>query len=109
MDLSKEIGGQASIERAGKKIWAAPLASGEPRMCHSLANMEHHHFKHAEHRRAGDAHIHFFGADRFSFKDKITLKDGDVMVIAFAEMGRALRNPIRIARSKPELLKVQAL
>jgi hypothetical protein len=108
-DLSQEIRGHISIERDDKTIWAGPLASGEPWMCHSIANLEHHHFKHAEHRRGGDAHIHFFGADLFSFKDRLKLEDGDVMVISFIGFGRPLRNPIRIDRSKPKLVKVTLL
>jgi hypothetical protein len=108
-DLAQEIRGHASIERDGKTIWAGPLASGEPCMCHSLANLEHHHFKHAEHRRPGDAHIHFFGADLFSFKDRLKLEDGDVMVISLLGFGRPLRNPIRIDRTKAQLVKVKPL
>ncbi len=108
-DLSDEIRGHATIEREGKTIWAGPLASGETHMSHSLANLEHHHFKHDEHRRAGDAHVHFLGADRFSFKDKLKLEDGDVMVVAFIGFGRPLRNPIRIDRSEQELVRVKAL
>jgi len=108
-DLSEEIRGHASIERAGKTIWAGPLASGEPWMCHTVANLEHHHFKHAEHRRAGDAHVHFFGADLFSFKDRLRLEEGDVMVVAFQGFGRPLRNPVRIDRSTPKLITVRAL
>ena len=38
-----------------------------------------------------------------------TLDDGDVMVIAFQKFGRPLRNPIRIDRSKAELVKVKPL
>jgi hypothetical protein len=109
VDLKGEIRGHAMIERSAKTIWAAPLASGETHMCHSLANLEHHHFKHAEHRRPGDVHIHFFGADRFSFKEQLKLEDGDVMVVAYQNFGRPLRNPIRIDRSKPAPVKVAAL
>ncbi len=108
-DLSAEIRGQVSIERAGETIWSGELASGEPWMCHSLANLEHHHFKHDAHRRAGDAHIHFFGADLFSFKDRLRLEDGDMMVVSFDGFGRALRNPIRIDRSPPRLISVKPL
>jgi hypothetical protein len=78
-------------------------------MCHSLANLEHHHFKHAEHRRAGDAHVHFFGADMFSFKDRLRLEEGDIMVIAFTGMGRPLRNPLAVSQKKDELVTVKAL
>ena len=36
-------------------------------MCHSLANLEFHHFKYAAHRTPGDAHLHFFGTATLSF------------------------------------------
>jgi hypothetical protein len=108
-DLSEEIHGHATIERAGQTIWAGPQASGEPHMCHTLANLEHHHFKHEAHRHPGDVHLHFFGADLFSFKDHLKLEDGDVMVIAFIGFGRALRNPIRIDRSEQSAIKVKPL
>jgi hypothetical protein len=94
-----EVPGRTQIERSGKVIWEARQASGERWMCHSLANLEHHHFKHAEHCRPGDVHIHFLGADMFSFKDRLRLEDGDLMMISFEGFGRPLRNPIRIDRS----------
>jgi hypothetical protein len=78
-------------------------------MCHSLANLEHHHFKHDEHRRPGDLHIHFFGADMFSFKDRLRLEDRDVMSISFTGFGRALRNPVRIVRDEERLIAVKPL
>jgi hypothetical protein len=103
-DLSREIKGTASIERNGNTIWSARRRAASL-VCHTIANLEHHHFKHDEHRRAGDAHIHFFGADLFSFKDRLRLEDGDVMAISFEGFGRPLRNPIRIDRSTPTLVK----
>jgi hypothetical protein len=78
-------------------------------MSHTLANLEHHHFKHATHRRPGDAHVHFFGADHFSFRDRVRLEDGDVMAVAFAGFGRPLRNPVRIDRSRPVAVAVKVL
>jgi hypothetical protein len=104
-----DVPGIASIDRAGETLWTGPLASGEKWMCHSLANLEHHHFKHAEHRRPGDVHVHFFGADMFSFKDRLRLEDGDVMTVAFRGFGRALRNPIRIDRSEQRFIGVKGL
>jgi hypothetical protein len=101
--------GVARIERGGKTVWTKPFATGEKNMSHTLANLEHHHFKYATHRRPGDAHIYFFGADAFSFGDGIELIDGDVMEIELKGFGRPLRNPIRIDRSKPTFVKVQQL
>lgn len=104
-----ELNGIVSIERAGKVIWRADVRSGEVNMSHTLANLEHHHFKNDVHRRAGDVHIHFFGADVFSFRDRLRLEDGDVMVVSFDGFGRPLRNPIRIDRSTKRFVSVAAL
>jgi hypothetical protein len=105
----REVSGATSIERAGKTIWQAALASGQVAMCHSLANLEHHHFKIDFHRRSGDAHIHFLGADVFSFRDRLVLEEGDVMTVAFEGFGRALRNPIHIDCTEQKLIEVKAL
>ena len=78
-------------------------------MCHTLANLEHHHFKNSVFRKPGDAHVHFFGADMFSFKDRLELEDGDEMVINFENFGRPLRNPIAIDRSPERCVAVKAL
>jgi hypothetical protein len=104
-----EVSGSAKIERDGKIIWQAVQATGERQMCHSVANLEHHHFKHAEHRRPGDVHIHFFGADMFSFKDRLRLEDGDMMSISFEGFGRPLQNPIRVNNSDERLVIVKPL
>ena len=66
-------------------------------MCHSLANIEHHHFKFESHRRAGDVHVHYFGAHSLSFGDGVRLEDGDVMSIRWDGFGRALRNPVKFS------------
>jgi hypothetical protein len=89
-----DVRGQVTIERQGCPVWSAALATGEKNMCHSLANIEHHHFKFPEHRRPGDVHIHFFGADAFSFGEGIVLRDQDIVEIAFGGFGRPLRNRI---------------
>jgi hypothetical protein len=74
-----------------------------------LANLEHHHFKYDAHRRPGDAHVHFFGADHFSFRDRVRLEDGDVMAVSFQNFGRPLRNPLQIDRAPPALVAARAL
>ena len=103
-----DIRGTARVERNGEVIWTKDLATGEAHMCHSLANMEHHHFKYAEHRQAGDAHVHFYGAGAFSFGE-LTLQDGDVMEIEFEGFGKPLRNPVRIDGTEQPLVRVAAL
>jgi hypothetical protein len=95
-----DVPGEVSVERAGKLIWSRAINTGENAMCHSLANIEHHHFKFEGHRRPGDLHVHFFGADAFSFGEGLLLEAGDVMQVRFDGFGRALRNPLqRIAPS----------
>lgn len=103
------VRGVVAIERARNPIWSKEIATGEEHMCHSLANMEHHHFKHEAHRRPGDVHIHFFGAAALSFGEGVELMDGDVMIVAFEGFGRALRNPIRIDRREQTLTSVEPI
>ena len=104
-----DIRGEARVERGGETVWRAELATGEVNMCHSLANLEHHHFKYPEHRRAGDVHLHFFGADAFSYGDGFTLEDGDVMVVDYPAFGRALRNPMRVEPGPVPFVPVKVL
>ena len=104
-----DIPGTVRIERGGKTLWSKKIFTGERNMSHTLGNLEHHHFKYPAHRRPGDAHLHFFGADAFSFGDGVAMADGDVMEIAFAGFGRPLRNPIRIDAGKPRLVRVKPL
>ena len=90
------VAGEVRIERGTETIWSKKVATGEENMCHSLANLEHHHFKFEGHRQPGDVHVHFFGAHSLSFGDGILLKDGDWMDVRYEGFGRALRNPIRV-------------
>jgi hypothetical protein len=105
----KDIAGTVAIERGKKILWKADIFSGENNMCHSVANLEHHHFKYDLHRRPGDAHVHFFGADAFSFGDNVRLQDGDVMEISFPALGRPLRNSLKIASKEQKLVSVHRL
>jgi hypothetical protein len=95
----RSVSGEVTIERSGSVVWQSPIRSGEEVMCHTLENMEHHHFKHPTHRRPGDLHVHFFGADAFSFSYGVKLNDGDVMQVRFDGLGRPLRNPVKIERT----------
>jgi len=99
----------ATIERNGKILWSKAFRTGESEMCHSLRNIEHHHFKYETHRRAGDVHVHFFGTNCLSFSDHINLQAGDVMQVAVEGYGRPLRNPVRREVSKPTLVNVISL
>jgi hypothetical protein len=103
------VNGTVTIERGGSVLWSKEISTGDQRMCHSLSNIEHHHFKYEPHRRPGDAHVHFLGAGAFSFGDGIKLEDGDEMVIEWTGYGRPLRNRIEIERSGQQAVQVAAL
>ena len=95
-DAPDDIRGHACVRRGGKVIWEKPFLTGEANMSHTIANLEHHHFKYPQHRRPGDLHVHFFGAATLSFTDGIKAEEGDVFEIESAVFGRALRNPLII-------------
>ena len=59
-----DVPGTVSIERDGAILWTKQIWTGQKNMCHSVANLEHHHFKYEAHRRPGDAHIHFLAPTR---------------------------------------------
>lgn len=105
----KSVPGTVTIERAGKILWSQAIQTGEEEMCHSLANIEHHHFKFEAHRRPGDLHVHYFGACSLSFGAGIQLTDADMMVVQFEGFGRALRNPLRVVRGAATLVAVKSL
>lgn len=101
--------GQVNIFRKGSAVWSKDLMTGEEAMAHSLANLEYHHFKYDQHRIPGQLHIHYFGTGAFSFGANIQLQDGDEMSVNYENMGRPLVNPLRIDRSKEQILHVELL
>jgi hypothetical protein len=105
----RSIRGAVSIERAGAAVWSKEIQTGEANMCHSLANLEHHHFKYEDHRRPGDAHVHFLGATAFSFAAGFEIQDDDEVVIEFEGFGRALRNTVKLDRRSPAQVAVKGL
>jgi hypothetical protein len=105
----QDIIGAVSVQRRGQVHWQANFYSGQKNMCHALVNLEHHHFKYEAHRRAGDVHVHFFGADAFSFGEGIRLQDGDMVEIGAPGFGRTLRNPIVIAGQEEQPMQVASL
>jgi hypothetical protein len=105
----ESVPGEVAIERNGCKIWKKQIRTGEAEMCHSLQNIEHHHFKFETHRRPGDIHVHFLGADCLSFGEGIRLSDGDLVHIYFEGFGRPLRNRIRTLAHEAELVTVTSL
>lgn len=104
------VNGDVRIIRDGATVWSRAIVTGEENMCHSLINMEHHHFKFEGHRQPGDVHVHFFGAHSLSFGEGIGLLDGDWVEVRYDGFGRTLRNPIRVEpKAKNRLLVVGSL
>ncbi|WP_168012110.1 AraD1 family protein [Halomonas salinarum] len=96
-ELPDNLEGTSRIVRDGETLWEKPFLTGEANMAHSLANLEHHHFKYAGFRRPGDVHVHFFGTATLSFADGVETRDGDRFEIALPAFGRTLRNPLTFA------------
>ncbi|MGH9510726.1 MAG: AraD1 family protein [Terriglobales bacterium] len=105
----QSVCGWVRIMRGESALWSKEIRTGEREMCHSLQNIEHHHFKFEAHRRPGDVHVHFLGADCLSFGEGIRMADGDVMEIAFEGFGRALRNPLSVSKIQPALFAAAVL
>lgn len=93
-DLPADIRGTSRILRDGEQLWEKPFLSGEANMSHSIANLEHHHFKYPVFRQLGDIHVHMFGTATLSFADGVRTKPGDVFEISAPDFGLPLRNPL---------------
>jgi hypothetical protein len=101
--------GEVSILRKEQVLWSAAIRSGEDNMAHNLRNLEYHHFKYAAHRVPFQAHVHFFGADAFSFGQQVKLQEDDVMKVEWKGLGRPLLNPLKIAKEEEQWIEVNAL
>ncbi|MBN9241828.1 MAG: GguC protein [Mesorhizobium sp.] len=106
-DLPADIGGTSRILRGGRTLWEKPFVSGEANMSHTVANLEHHHFKYAVFRQPGDVHVHMFGTATLSFADGVRTEAGDVFEIGADDFGLPLRNALEV--EKPEAVTVTAL
>ena len=98
-ELPRDLRGSSRIRRGGEVLWEKPFVTGEDNMCHSLANLEYHHFKYAAHRRPGDVHLHFFGTATLSFADNVRTQPGDVFEIELPGFGMPLVNPLAEAET----------
>jgi hypothetical protein len=96
-ELPAAVVGTSRILRDGAVVWEKPFLSGETNMSHTVANLEHHHFKYAQFRRPGDVHVHFFGTATLSFSDGIRTEPGDVFEVAADAFTLPVRNPLVLA------------
>jgi hypothetical protein len=94
--LPAHLEGTSRIRRDGRVLWQKTFLTGEANMCHTLANLEYHHFKYAQHRVPGDVHLHFFGTATVSFVDGIKLAAGDEFEVDLPALGAPLVNPLLI-------------
>jgi hypothetical protein len=103
----QELAGTVKIIRGAETVWTHAVQSGEAHMAHTLANLEYHHFKYDGHRVPEQAHIHFLGAAAFSFGAEVKLADGDIMEVSWPQLGRPLRNTLRIDSRRPQLTRIE--
>lgn len=94
--LPDDLHGTSRILRGGKTLWEKPFLSGEANMSHTIANLEHHHFKYDLFRQPGDVHVHMFGTATLSFADGIKTEAGDVFEIEAGGFGLPLRNALKL-------------
>ncbi len=108
-ELPAHLEGTSRIVRDGQVLWERPFLSGEANMSHSIANLEHHHFKYLQFRRPGDLHIHFFGTATLSFVDGIRTRAGDRFEISMPHFGQALVNGIEMSSEGQAMQTVLSL
>ena len=105
--LPPDVRGSSRILRGERVIWEKPFLTGESNMSHTIANLEHHHFKYGNFRRPGDVHVHFFGTATLSFSDQVRVEPGDTFDISADAFLLPLRN--RLARASSRTFAVRPL
>jgi len=101
-ELPEHVAGTSRVIGAdGAVRWSKPFLSGEQNMSHTIANLEHHHFKYPLFQRPGDVHIHFFGTATLSFADNVDVQPGEAFEIAADVFGPPLRNTLTVLAAAP--------
>lgn len=104
-DLPDHIEGVSRIRRGSEIVFEKPFLTGEGNMSHSIANLEHHHFKYELFCRPGDIHVHFFGTATLSFSEGFKTEPGDVFEIEAAPFTVPLTNRLAVASPRPTVVK----
>jgi hypothetical protein len=104
--LPADVRGASRIVRDAAVVWEKPFLSGEANMSHTIANLEHHHFKYDLFRRPGDLHVHFFGTATLSFSDGFQTRPGDEFEISAAPFLFPARNPMQRAQARSVAMRV---
>jgi len=105
-ELPSDIRGMSRILRNDETVWEKEFLTGEDNMCHSIANLEYHHFKYALFRRPGQAHIHFLGTATLSFENSVKTQSGDVFEISARAFGAPLKNALQVSVEPPRALRI---
>ena len=94
----QDIALKCTVTRSSELIYdSGELRSGEQNMCHSLANIEDHHFKYPQHRIPGDVHLHFFGTSKLSFGSRTwKYESGDRICITAPGWSEPLINDVHV-------------
>lgn len=107
-EIPTDMKGVSKIVREDKVVWEKEFLTGEDNMSHSIANLEHHHFKYQQFCVPGQMHVHYFGTSTASFGDGFVTEDGDVFEIAIPDFGRPLKNKIRKQKDRG-IVEIKAL
>jgi hypothetical protein len=107
--LPATLTGMSRIRRKGRVIWEREFACGQDHMCHSIENLEYHHFKYDQFLRPGDVHVHFFGAPALSFADGVRIEPNDAFEISIPEFGEPLTNAVTSTTSRVAMNGVAVL
>jgi hypothetical protein len=107
--LPSHLVGMSRIRREGRIIWEKEFLSGQDNMCHTIENLEYHHFKYNQFLRPGDVHVHFFGSATLSFADGVRTQLGDTFEISLPDFGEPLINGIVETQSRIPYNGVKAL
>lgn len=105
--LPDHVEGVSRIRRGDAVIFEKPFLSGEANMSHTIANLEHHHFKYDLFRRPGDVHVHFFGTATLSFSEGMKTEPGDRFEISAKPFRYPLVNGL--AQAVAQKIAVRAL
>ena len=109
INLKNKITGLVTIKRDHKLIYKNNVQTGTCNMCHSLRNIEFHHFKYDQNRIIGDAHIHFLGAAGLSYSSGVRLVANDIVTIRWSGFGKPLINKLVLTRKRKECYTFNAL
>jgi len=105
----KNIRGSCKITRKNEVLYSSgPLFTGEDHMCHSLLNIEDHHFKYPQFRISGDVHLHTFGTSKLSFPNRKKFETGDKIEVEFEGMGPPLVSYVNKMPFSTKPVKVNA-